>query len=165
VSPQTFGERQAAIRAEAGRLVDETLRMRAEDADIRRALHATREHTEQRRLQAHERAIVVSCAVRVRGDVVVLALCGEFDLAGVRGFELAVDEALRSAPGRLLVDLTDLEFIDSSGLRSLLRLQTRLDATTQLELAPGPNRVQRVFEAAGLAAALPFGAAQREPGA
>jgi anti-anti-sigma factor len=55
-----------------------------------------------------------------------LSLCleGEFDLAGVSVFE----EALRAKGGatRVIIDLRELDFIDSSGIATLLRASHRL---------------------------------------
>jgi anti-sigma B factor antagonist len=56
----------------------------------------------------------------------------------------------------VVVDLSQLHFLDSSGMRALLRLQSRIGDRARLELVPGPPAVQRVFELVGLTAVLPF---------
>ena len=86
----------------------------------------------------------------------VVRLVGPLDIA-TSG---AAEEALRSAseggaPVRL--DLTDVTFLDSSGMRSLLRayrLAAERDAA--FEVVPGPPPVQRVFQVTGLADQLTF---------
>ena len=57
----------------------------------------------------------------------------------------------------LVVDLRQLEFIDSSGVRCILDLasEARLDGFS-LALIPGSRAVQRVFELTGTTTALPF---------
>src|SRR5699024_5126645 len=52
----------------------------------------------------------------------VLALSGEIDMATEHNFQEAVTEALVTQPhGRVVLDCTDLRFIDSSRLRVLFR--------------------------------------------
>ena len=56
----------------------------------------------------------------------MLRLDGEFDLAGIGPAENALDQAFTSpTPARLVFDLRDLEFLDLSGLRSILRASER----------------------------------------
>ncbi|MDA0167326.1 STAS domain-containing protein [Solirubrobacter ginsenosidimutans] len=43
-----------------------------------------------------------------------------------------------------MLDLRALSFIDSSGIRALLRLTTQIRHDVRLRLVPGPPRVQRV---------------------
>ena len=66
--------------------------------------------------------------------------------------------ALRDAGfDRIILDLSALEFIDSTGLRLVLTLdaEARRDGFT-LSLVRGSAAVQRVFELTGTAGALPF---------
>jgi anti-anti-sigma factor len=88
-----------------------------------------------------------------------VALSGELDLAGVTQFDEALRTA-REAGGTLTIDLTDLEFIDSSGLGVLVRFNN--GATTagfEYELIAGPAAVHRAFVLSGLDRMLPFTAA------
>jgi anti-sigma B factor antagonist len=95
---------------------------------------------------------------RHEGDYVVVALMGELDLAGEARLEAAIDEAHTS--GRpLTVDLSGLTFIDSSGLRVLVRLHNKA-ITNGLEyrLIAGPPQVHRTFALCGLDRTLAFAA-------
>src|SRR3954451_5595553 len=86
------------------------------------------------------------------GSLLVLRLRGELDLATVP----AVHEAVaRHCTGRkaLVVDLRDLEFMDSSGLRLMIQLQGRDDGTNVAFVAPG-QRVGKVFDMTGVRATL-----------
>jgi anti-anti-sigma factor len=58
-----------------------------------------------------------------RDGVVVLALAGELDVAGVE--RLAAAAADIPAGASVVVDLTELGFMDSSGLRMLINLDLR----------------------------------------
>ncbi len=56
----------------------------------------------------------------------MLRLDGEFDLAGVGPVENVLDRLSRPpAPARLVFDLRDLEFLDLSGLRTIMRANER----------------------------------------
>ena len=58
---------------------------------------------------------------------------------------------------QLVVDLSGLTFLDSSGLRLLIELAADADRDGfTLGLVPGPPVVQRVFEVSGMRALLPF---------
>jgi anti-sigma B factor antagonist len=80
-------------------------------------------------------------------DTAVLVLDGELSIGtGVR-IPLAVDEQLRDARTRLVIDLSGVEFIDSSGLSLLLNAQRRIQrAGGALAVVTPPERVRRVFE-------------------
>ncbi len=80
----------------------------------------------------------------------VMTLAGELDIASAPLFEQAIDELDASDTRRLLIDLTELLFMDSTGLRALLRArQAAAAADRQMLLRPGPRQVQRVFELSG----------------
>ncbi len=59
------------------------------------------------------------------GDRVVLRLGGELDLASVPLLESEVENAMVDHPATIILDLSALEFIDSTGLRTILSLDKR----------------------------------------
>lgn len=78
---------------------------------------------------------------------IVLRLVGELDLASVRELDRQLRELEAASPGRLLIDLGGLDFMDSSGLALLIRAQQSANANGhRLTLRPGPAQVQRLFE-------------------
>jgi anti-sigma B factor antagonist len=80
-----------------------------------------------------------------------VALAGELDVAEVPPVERALDEAIAESAGAFLVDLCELEFLDSSGIRVLLRARAvlgRNDRTLALICPPGP--VRRALELTGV---------------
>ena len=81
---------------------------------------------------------------------------GELDIATAPRLERALAE--RVTPGeRLLLDLGDLQFIDSTGLRVIVRaVETARVRGCDLRLRHGPPAVRRVFELSGVGDALPF---------
>jgi anti-sigma B factor antagonist len=84
---------------------------------------------------------------RVEGEVALIALTGEFDLAAVQEFEEGLSQLEAAAPSVVVVDLTGLNFMDSSGLRALVMADQRARrAERRLAIVPGPPAVKRVFE-------------------
>ena len=79
-----------------------------------------------------------------------LTLLGELDLASVDELERTARALRRAGAERLVVDLRRLEFLDSSGLGSLLTLRNDAKrAGHTLKLVPGSYEVQRIFDLSG----------------
>jgi anti-sigma B factor antagonist len=92
-----------------------------------------------------------------RIDAMVLALDGELDLASAPLLERELLDAESSSPGRIVVDLGSLQFVDSTGLHVLLRARQRArENDRQLLLRRGPRAVRRVFEITGTLDAFAF---------
>ena len=82
---------------------------------------------------------------------IVVALAGELDLSTVSRFVNAIDDALDDRPPALELDLSELTFIDSSGLRVLVSLSKDAQARgTTLGLRNIPRHAQRVLDITGL---------------
>ena len=78
------------------------------------------------------------------------ALKGEIDLSTVEDVESGLRSAIDGGSGAIVLDLREVSFLDSSGLRLMLRLHQDLgEAGRRLILVQGPRRVARVFELAG----------------
>ncbi len=87
----------------------------------------------------------------------MLSLQGEFDLAGEPLFMRELGAAEAERPRRLVIDLSELTFIDSTGLWALLRAREHAhDADWELVLRRGPDAVHRVFELTQSAEAFSF---------
>jgi len=85
------------------------------------------------------------------GTLLVLRLHGELDLMSVAAVERTID---RHPDHRaLVVDLRDLQFMDSSGLRLIVELRARADGTEVAFVAP-PERVGRVLDMTGVRSRL-----------
>ncbi len=84
---------------------------------------------------------------RSENDRVVLSLRGELDLTSVPQFDQELQAAEAANPGRLVIDLSGLDFMDSTGLRALLQARERAKGDRyELALRRGPRQVQRVLE-------------------
>src|SRR5215207_3605754 len=89
-------------------------------------------------------------------DRCTLFLFGELDLSNVSVLRKARLEATNVAR-RLIIDLSDLRFLDSAGLQEILQAdaQARSNGHT-LSLRGGQPIVMRVFQISGLLDRLPF---------
>ena len=84
-------------------------------------------------------------------DAPGVALHGEVDISVAEALEAALEAAIRESAGAFIVDLSDLDFIESTGLQVLLRargLLGREDRALAVVCPHGP--VRRVFELSGL---------------
>jgi anti-sigma B factor antagonist len=84
-------------------------------------------------------------------DAPGLAVRGEVDLGAASELEAALEAAIRESAGAFVVDLTDVAFIDSTGLTILLRTRALLgreDRPLAVVCPHGP--VRRVFELSGV---------------
>jgi anti-sigma B factor antagonist len=93
----------------------------------------------------------------VEGDRHTLALTGELDLATAPALEGDLRAACEAGAGELLLDLSELSFIDSTGLRAVLVGRMLCEEhQCSYRLVPGGPQVQRLFELAGVLDQLTF---------
>lgn len=88
----------------------------------------------------------------------VVAVRGELDLSTAPSLEQPLEEALAD-PRPVIIDLTECEFIDSTGIALIVRTWQRIDADDgderQLVICSGGDQVQRVLEISGLNLSIP----------
>lgn len=97
-------------------------------------------------------------------DLRIVSVVGELDQATVPELRIALDAAVDSGTGSLLVDLSDCAFIDSSGLGALVAARGRLIATDgrRFGLCCPDEQVRRLLEITGLDKAMGLVATRRE---
>ncbi|MEA2190178.1 MAG: anti-sigma factor antagonist [Solirubrobacteraceae bacterium] len=84
------------------------------------------------------------------GDEVVVAPAGELDLASAGVLEAEMRALAGAQAKRVVLDLRDVGFMDSTGLRLLISLRnTARRCGQRLLVVPGPACVQRLFELTG----------------
>ena len=84
---------------------------------------------------------------RLQDGGISFALSGDLDLSTLEQLERALDESLDGQPELVVLDLRQLTFLDSSGLRAMLALHSSLrEQGGRLVLVRGPRRVHRVLE-------------------
>ncbi|WBB81197.1 STAS domain-containing protein [Micromonospora sp. WMMD882] len=87
--------------------------------------------------------------------VVCLRLSGELDLSSAPELTAAVDRLVTAGRSRLLVDLTELTFCDSTGIAAFVRGDNAAAAVGGwLRLTGASGRVDRVLRLTGLAEVL-----------
>jgi anti-anti-sigma factor len=86
-----------------------------------------------------------------------LRLFGELDLASTDALAEAISRAEESDARRILVDLEDLEFIDSQGLRTLLVAARRSALNSdRIRFTRGRGEVARLLRMTGIDQALRY---------
>lgn len=84
-------------------------------------------------------------------------LAGELDLASTGLLYDASEHLATEGAVGLSLDLREVEFIDSTGLRAVLTVAEHCRAQgIEFRVIPGPAQVQRLFEVTGLLERLPF---------
>ena len=92
----------------------------------------------------------------LEGGVRLLEVHGELDLSTALQLEEPLDEATQSADAAVLIDLTDCQFIDSTGIALIVRAWQRIDAAAGnggkggVVLCCQNEQVRRVLEVTGL---------------
>jgi anti-sigma B factor antagonist len=88
-----------------------------------------------------------SCEVHPERERVVVRLVGELDLDVSSDAGTAIDELLDVGFARIVVDLRDVTFLDSSGIHTLVAAERSASRhNCALSLIRGPEPVHRVFE-------------------
>jgi anti-sigma B factor antagonist len=87
----------------------------------------------------------------------VIAFAGELDLANAGTAENALESSLADASTPVIVDMRELEFIDSTGIALLVSALSRNEGDTRVSFIPSDSpAVTRVLELTGLAERLPL---------
>ncbi|MGH2942916.1 MAG: STAS domain-containing protein [Solirubrobacteraceae bacterium] len=93
------------------------------------------------------------------GDVHRIRLFGELDLSNAGDVERELERVEATDARSIVVDLSGLTFMDSTGVRLLVtaHARSREEDESRLTLVRGPVAVQRVLQLSGVEALLPFG--------
>jgi anti-anti-sigma factor len=95
--------------------------------------------------------------VRENGATTELVVSGEWDLAQPQAASEAIRAALGRCPDWVVLDLSQLSFIDLHGIYSVLEIRNQCaKQDIHLVIIPGSRALQRPFEICGLIDRLPF---------
>lgn len=98
-----------------------------------------------------------------KGNVEVIAVHGRIDTLTAPEFEQFMRDRLEQGQYRLVLDLVDLEYISSAGLRSLLVTAKKAKAQGGFLVCCGlQEMVNRVFEVSGFSQVIPVYASVEE---
>jgi anti-sigma B factor antagonist len=96
-------------------------------------------------------------ATRHEGDVSVVSARGEVDVFTAPGLDTELDALIAAGSARLVVDLSDVAFLDSTGLGVLVKaLKHAREAGGWLHLVVTSDRIRKIFEITGLDASIPI---------
>jgi anti-sigma B factor antagonist len=91
------------------------------------------------------------------GNTLRIVVAGELDIATAPLLEAALEAAEARDVERILVDLEAVPFIDSSGLKALLRAVDRSAADScRLSIARSGPQARQLFELSGALSRLPL---------
>lgn len=89
------------------------------------------------------------------GRNAVVAPAGRLDAVSAQGLELQLAEALTRGAATLIIDLSQLTFISSAGLRVILLAERRAKAVgCRIRVCAASPLVREVFEVSGLTAVI-----------
>jgi anti-sigma B factor antagonist len=91
-----------------------------------------------------------------RGSGWHIAASGELDIATVELLERDLRAAEQTDAETIVVDLSGLTFVDSTGLRVLLEASERSAETDRLRMIAGAPALERLLDIVGLRERLPL---------
>jgi anti-sigma B factor antagonist len=106
------------------------------------------------------RAVVslLDVQTETQGDAVSIVLSGELDISTAPRVEEELQRVEETGPAVIVLDLRELEFMDSTGLRVIVSADGRArEADRSLRLVRGPEAVQRIFRVTRLDERLEIG--------
>lgn len=92
----------------------------------------------------------------------VISVRGELDLSTAPELEPPLEEAIATGDAAVLIDLSECEFIDSTGIALIVRAWQRLDRSADGEgsgkvvICSNNDQVRRVLEITGLELSIPI---------
>jgi anti-anti-sigma factor len=101
---------------------------------------------------------LVGLEIEEHGDIVLAHVTGELDISGAPHAGERIAEAVPTSARGLVVDMSELDFIDSSGVAMLFGLVRRLSSRRQelRVVAPKGRPVARVLEIVEFQRAAPI---------
>ena len=98
-------------------------------------------------MQSHFRVEVQS-----QDQATVITVAGELDLASSPALQEELDRVAASDSRLVIIDLRELDFMDSTGLSVLVRAHQRAEEHgRRLAMVKGPQQVQRLLSLTGVA--------------
>jgi len=101
--------------------------------------------------------MLMQIATTPGSDRYLITVSGEVDLATSPELDVAIIAAIDSGTSSVVIDLTDVSFMDSSGLGVIVRALKRCrEAENDLDLVITNERVLKVFGITGLDQVIPI---------
>ena len=137
-------------------------------AEVYARLHRDGQHARTKKSGYPEVVMSMAEQLSIRwsrdGGVVRLTPLGELDLATAPILEQACEEVLGDDDAKMIVvDLTEIEFMDSTALHLLLRVSAACRDADRLRVVNGTSAVVRLFDLAGVRDLLPIISSDQDP--
>ena len=84
-----------------------------------------------------------------RGDLYIVSVRGDVDVYTAPLLDACLQDAIAAGNTELAVDLEKCAYIDSEGIKVLVKIQRALGKRGHLAVCAGSGCVQRVFEISG----------------
>ena len=98
-----------------------------------------------------------------RADLLILRVIGKLDASTSKALEVKILPLIASSQGKLVVDLSQLDYISSSGLRVFLLAAKRMDAAKgQMIICSLKDSVKQIFDIAGFSSFLTLAGSTEE---
>lgn len=107
-------------------------------------------------------------AARFDDGIRVISVRGELDLSTAPELEGPLEDAVSAGDASVLIDLTECEFIDSTGIALIVRAWQRLDDSAEgdgsgrVVICSYNDQVRRVLEITGLELSIPIHSSRDE---
>jgi len=96
-------------------------------------------------------------ATQTRGLAAIVKVAGTLDIYGAPDLDREIDRLLRGRSREILVDLRGIDFMDSIGIRSLVRAyRVAMKAGVPLWIVRGGTAVSQVLRMTGVDVTLPM---------
>jgi anti-sigma B factor antagonist len=105
----------------------------------------------------NDRARPLSIDLDPDGDALTVRATGELDIATTAALEKALRDAFEGDAASIILDVAELRFIDSMGLRTLLwAAEHSRERDNRLSIRCGSGAVHRLIELTGTKRSLPL---------
>jgi len=96
-------------------------------------------------------------SVKKEGKALVVSVAGRMDAVSAPEFERKLGDRINEGEVNFIIDLSELDYISSAGLRSMLVTAKKLKAKDgQILLAALKDTVKEVFEISGFSSIIPI---------
>jgi anti-anti-sigma factor len=97
---------------------------------------------------------------RDSGGLFIVRVSGELDISHEQELRAELDGGVAGSPGGVVVDLTDCDFIDSTGVRALLLCREAQrengDGEGKIAIASEKSQIVRILSVMGVDEAIPI---------
>lgn len=95
-------------------------------------------------------AVLLDMKVTGESGTLVVRVLGDLDVNSINRFDRLIEDLLARRPAKIVVDLSEVGFVDSCGLRSLIAARARMGTRDAFVLRSPRVATRRLLELTGL---------------